>query len=77
MMSVPNQKIVCINKPKYQQNFLQIGVQEWQEARQAMTYSEFSFYLYLASNANGYNLELSQKAVENTIGIKKTSYRCV
>ena len=57
MMSVPNQKIVCINKPKYQQNFLQIGVQEWQEARQAMTYSEFSFYLYLASNANGYNLE--------------------
>lgn len=74
MMSVPNQKIVCINKPKYQQNFLQIGVQEWQEARQAMTYSEFSFYLYLASNANGYNLELSQKAVENTIGIKKTSY---
>jgi|AGTN01.3.fsa_nt_gi hypothetical protein len=73
-MSVANQKIVCIHKPKYQRDFLQIGIQEWQDARKALNYSELALYLYLAGNANGYNLELSQKAVENAIGIKKTAY---
>lgn len=36
--------------------------------------SAFGIYLYLANNANGYKLELSQKAVENKLGIKKSTY---
>ena len=36
--------------------------------------SAFGIYLYLANNANGYKLELSQKALENKLGIKKSTY---
>jgi DNA-binding MarR family transcriptional regulator len=73
-MSVANQKVVHVHKPKYQRDFLQIGIDEWQEASKSLNYSEFKLYLYLAGNADGYSLELSQKAVENAIGIKKTAY---
>ena len=74
-MSVPNQKKVIINKPKYKANFLQIGIDEWQQARKVMTYGEFSLYLYLAGNADGFNLELSRQAFENATGYKKTAYK--
>lgn len=73
-MSVPNQKIVKVHKSKYNSHFLQIGISEWQEAIKAMCQSEFALYLYLAGNADGFNLELSQKAFENATGYKKSSY---
>lgn len=73
-MSVPNQKIVKVHKSKYNSHFLQIGINEWQEAVKAMCQSEFALYLYLAGNADGFNLELSQKAFENATGYKKSSY---
>ena len=73
-MSFPNQKIVKIVKPKYKENFLQIGIDEWQQARKIMNYGEFALYLYLAGNANGFNLELSQQAFENATGYKKSTY---
>lgn len=69
-MSSPNQRIVQIEKPKYEKNFLQIGENEWIEAFTRLKPSAFGIYLYLANNANGYKLELSQKAVENKLGIK-------
>lgn len=73
-MSVPNQRRVYICKPKYTENFLQIGIYEWQEARRVMTYTEFTLFLYLAGNRDGYCLELSQVAVKNATGMGKTSY---
>ena len=73
-MSVPNQKIVKVHKFKYNSHFLQIGISEWQEAIKSMCQSEFALYLYLAGNADGFNLELSQKAFENATGYKKSSY---
>lgn len=73
-MSVPNQKIVVIHKAKYKDYFLQIGISEWQQALQEMNKCEFALYLYLAGNADGFNLELSQQAFENATGYKKTSY---
>lgn len=73
-MSVPNQKVVCIHKRKYTGNFLQIGIDEMRLAQQQMTYCEFVLYLYLAGNANGFKLELSQQAFENATGYKKTAY---
>lgn len=39
-----------------------------------MTYCEFVLYLYLAGNADGFKLELSQQAFENATGYKKTAY---
>lgn len=73
-MPVPNQKVVYIHKRKYTANFLQIDIDEMRLAQQQMTYCEFVLYLYLAGNANGFKLELSQQAFENTTGYKKTAY---
>ena len=73
-MSVSNQRIVKIHKPKYRENFLQIGIDEWQAAVKVMTKCEFALYLYLAGNADGFNLELSRQAFENATGYKKTAY---
>ena len=73
-MSVTNQKVVYIHKKQYTGNFLQIGIDEMRLAQQQMTYCEFVLYLYLAGNANGFKLELSQQAFENATGYKKTAY---
>lgn len=73
-MSVPNQKVVYIHKRKYTGNFLQIGIDEMRLAQQQMTYCEFVLYLYLAGNADGFKLELSQQAFENATGYKNTAY---
>lgn len=72
--TVANQKVVRINKPRYRDNFLQVGIDEWQTAFKELKPSTFAVYLYLASNADGFNLALSKEAVENAIGIKKTAY---
>lgn len=73
-MPVPNQKVVYIHKRKYAANFLQIDIDEMRLAQQQMAYCEFVLYLYLAGNANGFKLELSQQAFENATGYKKTAY---
>lgn len=73
-MSVANQKVVYIHKKPYTSNFLQIGIDEMRLAQHEMTYCEFVLYLYLAGNANGFKLELSQQAFENATGYKKTAY---
>lgn len=73
-MGVPNQKIIRIEKDKYQSRFLQIGDGQWKKAFQSMRPTVFGLYLYLASNKDGYLLELSAAAVEREIGIKKTAY---
>lgn len=73
-MSVPNQKIVKIKKPRYKENFLQIGKDEWLEAFNSTSPTTFKLYLYLSGNSDGFNLELSQVAVENAIGLSRASY---
>ena len=74
MTTYPNQKVIHINKNKYTANFLQVGIDEWQTAFKRFTPSAFAVYLYLASNADGFDLALSQKAIDNALGIKKTAY---
>lgn len=74
MYTMPNQKVVIIQKENYKSDFLQIGIEEWQEASKILSPAAFKLYLYLASNANGFKLALSQLAVEFAIGISKSSY---
>lgn len=73
-MAVANQYTVIIKKSICEKNFLQINNQEWQDAFKVLTRSAFGLYLYLAANAQGYRLELSQATLENEIGIKKSAY---
>lgn len=73
-MSVANQKSVLIKKEKYQQNFLQIGIDEWKTAFKIMAPNTFGLYLYLSGNANEFRLELSFQAVNNELGMSRSSY---
>lgn len=75
--TVPNQKTITIHKPHYTRDFLQIGNAEWQAVstdKENLGRTALQLYLYLAANADGYELALSQQAVENTVGIGRTSY---
>lgn len=74
MTTYPNQKIIHIQKKKVVKDFLQIGNSEWQEASRTLRDSGFKLYLYLASNADGFDLALSQKAFQEATGVKKTAY---
>lgn len=74
MITFPNQNIVRINKQTYKRDFLQIGIDEWQEASKVLTPSAFKIYLYLASNKNGFDLALSKQDIKNQLGISFTRF---
>ena len=75
MASFPNQRIVTIHKPLYEKNFVQVDIDDWQEAFDCLTKSSFGLYLYCCGNMNGYKLGLSSAAVQNALHISDTSYR--
>lgn len=74
--TVANQKIIIIKKTPCKSNFLQVSNEEWMQAavKCEKSFAAFKLYLYLAGNEVGYNLALSQVAVEQALGIKKTGY---
>lgn len=74
MKTYPNQKVIHIQKRTYEDNFLQVGNDEWQRAARELSGSAFKLYLYLAGNKDGFELALSQKAVEDTTGLSKNTY---
>ena len=59
MASFPNQRTVTIHKPLYEGNFVQVDIDDWQEAFALLTKSSFGLYLYCCGNKDGYNLELT------------------
>ena len=75
MASFPNQRTVTIHKPRYEGNFVQVDIDEWQEAFSTLTKSSFGLYLYCCGNQDGYRLELSSAAVQNALHISDSSYR--
>ena len=75
MASFPNQRTVTIHKPLYEGNFVQVDIDDWQEAFALLTKSGFGLYLYCCSNMNGYKLGLSSAAVQNALHISDSSYR--
>lgn len=74
MKTYPNQKVIHIQKRTYEDNFSQVGNDEWQRAARELSGSAFKLYLYLAGNKDGFELALSQKAVEDTTGLSKNTY---
>jgi hypothetical protein len=74
MITYPNQKVLHINKGNYTENYLTIGIDEWIEASKNLKPITFRLYLYIASNADGFNLALSRQDVMNKLGVTKNSY---
>lgn len=60
-MSSPNQKMMIIHKPKYRNDFLQIGLDEWCQAANISgdSKSVLITYLYLASNSDNFKKDFS------------------
>lgn len=75
MASFANQRTVTIHKPTYIGNFVQVDIDDWQEAYATLTKSGFGLYLYCCGNMDGYKLELSSAAVQNALHISDSSYR--
>ena len=75
MVTYPNQKIIHINKGEYTQNYLTVGIDEWIEASKVLKPNTFKVYLYLCSNADGFDLALSRQDVINKLGISLDSYK--
>ena len=73
--SYPNQSIVTIHKPQYKENFLQVSIDEWQEAFVVLPRCSFGLYLYLCGNQDGFPLSLSSADVQKRLGISDSSYR--
>ena len=71
-----NQNAVIIKKTPCQKDFLQISVEEWEEAARAckLKFGAFKLYLYLASNAIGYEFLLSQVAACKALGFATSTY---
>ena len=72
--TVPNQKLVHVNRQKCDKNFLQISKENWYAANKDLEPYGLQLYLYIAGNRDGFDFALSQEAAEREAGIKKTSY---
>lgn len=73
--SYPNQSIVTIHKPQYKENFLQVAIDEWQEAFIKLPRISFSLYLYLCGNKDTYELALSSADFQKRLNVSDSSYR--
>ena len=69
-----NQKSIRIHKPAVSRDFLQIDNKEWMAVNKQLGPYCLQLYLYLAANADGFNLELSPQHAENDAGIRRTTF---
>lgn len=70
----PNQRTITIHREAARSDFLGIKNDNWQAAARDLGAHALMLYMYLASNANGYNLALSPVAVRQAIGMARSTY---
>ena len=73
-ITYPNQRIVKIHRESVKTDFLGIKNENWQAASRDLGAHGLRLYLYLAANANNYNLALSPAAARAAIGIPRSTY---
>ena len=75
MYTVSNQQLIKIHREKPKSDFLQIKNQNWQKMiKETHDYYAFVLYLYLAANADGYNLALSPAAIREATGLPRSTF---
>lgn len=72
--TAPNQKVIRIHKDSYNESYLTIGTEEWQDAFKSLKRITFGVYLYLSGNASGFELTLSRRDVMDRLGVSKDTY---
>lgn len=74
-VSVPNQKMITVHREKPLKNFLGIKNENWMLASRLLGPYGLQIYLYLAANADGWEMAFSPKAVELDTGLKQSTCR--
>ena len=71
----PNQRTIKIHRGPTAKPYLGINHASWQYAARDLGYVAFLLYIYLAANADGYDLALSPEAVRQAVGMPHSTYR--
>lgn len=75
IITYPNQRVININREAAKSDFLGIKNVNWQAAARDLGAHALMLYLYLASNADGYNLALSPAAIRQAIAMPRSTYQ--
>ena len=74
-VSVPNQKMITVHRERPSRDFLGIQNENWMLASQLLGPYGLQIYLYLAANADGWEMAFSPLALEQSIGLKSSTCR--
>ena len=74
-ITYPNQRVVNIHREAAKSNFLGIKNENWQAAARDLGAHALMLYMYLAANADGYNLALSPAAIRQATGMPRSTYQ--
>lgn len=72
--TVPHQRTIHIHRERVSSDFLGIKNENWQAASRTLGAHALRLYLYLAANADNYELALSPAALEAAIGMPRSTY---
>ena len=75
VITYPNQRVIHINREAAKSDFLGIKNTNWQAAARDLGAHALMLYLYLAANADGYNLALSPAAIRQAIAMPRSTYQ--
>lgn len=75
--TVPNQKVVKVHREPTGKNFIAISKESYSKAYRNMSNSSatLALYIWLVGNKDNYTFALSPEAIENQIGMAKSSYQ--
>ncbi|MBQ7977744.1 MAG: hypothetical protein IJ301_04075 [Clostridia bacterium] len=71
----PHQRVVHIHRERASSDFLGIKNENWKAASRTLGAHALRLYMYLAANANNFELALSPAAIEAEIGIPRSTYK--
>ena len=74
-ITYPNQRVIKINRESAKSDFLGIKNENWQAAARDLGAHALMLYMYLAANADGFNLALSPVAVRQATGMPRSTYQ--
>ena len=72
--TAPNQKTIKIHRAPLSNSFLGINNDNWKHAARVLGAQAFLLYIYLASNKDDYKYALSPAAVQQEIGMPRSTY---
>ena len=74
LYTVANQRTVRVHRERAASDFLGIKNENWKAAARDLSPHALLLYLYLASNADNYELALSPAAITADVGMPRSTY---